>query len=182
MPGQTFELKPRIIQAGAGTGKTTCLTQEVFRVLQGFKDQSNRYPSLIVCTFTRKATQELKQKLYKEAIQKNDRELLAHISSPLVHISTIHGILTLFLKNHGYRYDFAFSNLEPNSVTAEEHIFNRVAADLLFGKYFPLLEKANFSVLKRALKFYTKTQLINPPARFFSEKDLQELIENWILI
>ena len=177
MPGQTFELKPRIIQAGAGTGKTTCLTREVFRILQEFKDQSNRYPSLIICTFTRKATQELKQKLYKEAIRKNDRELLAHISSPLVHISTIHGILTLFLKNHGYKHDLGFSNFEPENVTAEERLFNRVAADLLLGKHFSLLEKAPFPVLKNALKLYTKTQLINPSAQFFSEKDLKELVE-----
>ena len=177
MPSQTFELKSRIIKAGAGTGKTTCLTQEVFRILQGFKDQFKKYPSLIVCTFTRKATQELKQKLYKEAIQKNDRELLAHISSPLVHISTIHGILTLFLKSHGYKYGFGSSNFEPENIAAENHILNRVAADLLFGKYLPLLEKAPFPILTRALRFYTKTKLTTPHARFFSEKDLKETIE-----
>ena len=177
MPGQTFELKPRIIQAGAGTGKTTCLTQEVFRILQSFKEQHSRYPSLIVCTFTRKATQELKRKLYKEAIQQKNRELLAHISSPSVHISTIHGILTLFLKNHGYKYGFGFSNFEPDNVATEERLFNRVAADLLFGKYFPILEKASFPVLTRALKFYTKAKLTTPHVRFFSEKDLKETVE-----
>ena len=175
MPSQTFELKPRIIQAGAGTGKTTCLTQEVFRILHGFKKNYDRYPSLAICTFTRKATQELKRKLYKEAIQQQDRDLLAHISSPAVHISTIHGILTLFLKNHGYKYDCDFSNFEPNNLIAEENICNHVAADLLFGKYFSLLEKVTFPSLKQALKFYTRSKLMNPHIQLFSEKNLKEL-------
>lgn len=174
---QTFELKPRIIQAGAGTGKTTCLTKEVFRILHGFKNFYDRYPSLAICTFTRKATQELKQKLYKEAIQQQDRELLAHISSPSIHISTIHGILTLFLRNHGYKYDCDFSNFEPNNLKMEETIFNRVAADLLFGKHFSFLEKVTFPILKQALKFYTRSRLMNPNIQFFSENELKELEE-----
>ncbi|MCY4512933.1 MAG: UvrD-helicase domain-containing protein, partial [Bdellovibrionales bacterium] len=177
MPSQTFKLKPRIIQAGAGTGKTTCLTREVFRILQGFKDQQDRYPSLIICTFTRKATQELKRKLYQEAIKREDRKLLAHISSPSIHISTIHGILTLFLKNHGYKYDCDFSNFESNNLIKEEYLANRIASNLLFGKYFPLLEKAPFPELKRALRFYVKNKLMNPKIHFFSEKDLKELEE-----
>lgn len=177
MPSQAFKLKPRIIQAGAGTGKTTRLTQEVFHVLERFKDQHERYPSLIICTFTRKATQELKRKLYQEAIKREDGKLLAHISSPSIHISTIHGILSLFLKNHGYKYDCDFSNFESNNLAKEEYMANRLAADLLFGTYFPLLEKAPFPVLQKALKFYTKCKLMSPKIRLFSEADLKEMEE-----
>ena len=177
MPSPSFKLKPQIIQAGAGTGKTTCLTEEVFHTLQGFKKQHHRYPGLMVCTFTRKATQELKTRLYQKAIQSGDRELLAHISSPFLYISTIHGILALFLKNYSYKYGCHFSSFESDASIKETRISNRVAADLLFGKYFPLLEKAPFSVLKNALEFYTKGKLMNPNIRLFSEKDLTQLQE-----
>lgn len=177
MSSHSFELKSQIIQAGAGTGKTARLTKEVFRTLQDFKKQHHRYPGLMVCTFTRKATQELKTRLYQKAIQSGDRELLTHISSPFLYISTIHGILALFLKNHSYKYGCHFSRFESDASIKEGLISSRVAADLLFGKYFPLLEKVSFSVLKRALELYTKSKFMNPNIRLFSEEDLKQLQE-----
>jgi len=54
---------PNLILAGPGTGKTTFLinkTVELFRTVKEKKD------GIIICTFTRKATEELTTRLYSK--------------------------------------------------------------------------------------------------------------------
>ena len=57
----------------------------------------------MLTTFTRKATQELKERLILRACRDKDAELLQFVSDPaLLHISTIHGLLSVFLKQVGH--------------------------------------------------------------------------------
>ncbi len=55
--------KPHLILAGPGTGKTTFLISKAVQLFRNAKDKNH---GIIVCTFTRKATEELTTRLYTE--------------------------------------------------------------------------------------------------------------------
>lgn len=99
------ELKSYMVRAGAGAGKTHGLVEAVVRVYQTFA-QHGQIPRIVVTTFTRKATQELKERLVLRACNARDAGLLQFVSDPLrLHISTIHGLLNVFLKQVGHLSD-----------------------------------------------------------------------------
>jgi ATP-dependent helicase/nuclease subunit A len=90
-----------IVRAGAGAGKTTALTEHVLDVAREFRKTQDRYPRIVVTTFTKKATQELKERLVLLALKKH-HDLLEFVnSSSALKISTIHGILDQFLRQYG---------------------------------------------------------------------------------
>ncbi len=96
----------RMVRAGAGAGKTTTLIRYVLESAQIFRRDSGRYPQIVVTTFTRKATQELRERLIRKASEMQDRGLLEFVSSESqMLISTIHGVLNLFLKRYGHLMD-----------------------------------------------------------------------------
>ena len=171
---QTFELKSEVIQAGAGTGKTHSLTEKVFEVIEKTQKELGRYPRLLVCTFTRKATQELKERLYKKALESENWEMLDYIHSPNLHISTIHGIFSLLLQKHGYQYGIS-SDFNEFSSQQEEMILNQLASKFLFQQHFSLLKQASFSHLSKALREYSVARLKNPKCRLLNKEDLKRL-------
>jgi ATP-dependent helicase/nuclease subunit A len=102
MSSPTFSLKSKIIQAGAGAGKTTNLIKTFIENVKLFKSQHQRYPHVVISTFTRKATQELKERLYAQALKENDQDLFEYLNKKSwVHISTLHGLLVPFLSRYG---------------------------------------------------------------------------------
>lgn len=102
MPSPSFSLKSHIIQAGAGAGKTTKLIKTFIENVKTFKEKNQRYPHVVISTFTRKATQELKERLYAQALKENDQELFNYLNKKSwVHISTLHGLLVPFLTRYG---------------------------------------------------------------------------------
>ena len=66
----------KIAQASAGTGKTTSLIEEVFDFYFKFKNSQNREPRVILTTFTRKATAELRERIVKKAISSSNNDFL----------------------------------------------------------------------------------------------------------
>lgn len=91
-------VKSQFIRAGAGAGKTTQLIQSFIEFNHDFLETNGRLPKVIMTTFTRKATQEVKERLLVEALKRNDQKVFEHINKKSsVHISTIHGLLHLFL-------------------------------------------------------------------------------------
>lgn len=103
MPGTPLELNSQLVRAGAGAGKTSGLVNQVLSVYREFKQNDGRSPRIIVTTFTRKATQELKERLIQKACDDRDSGFLQFVSDPLkLHISTIHGLLSFFLKQVGH--------------------------------------------------------------------------------
>ncbi len=98
------QLDSLIIQAGAGAGKTTTLVKTFIENAHKFKKSHGRFPRIVVTTFTRKATQELKERLFTEAYKNDDQELVEYLNrKSWVHISTIHGILVPFLSRYGVK-------------------------------------------------------------------------------
>jgi ATP-dependent helicase/nuclease subunit A len=102
MSSTSFSLKSKIIQAGAGAGKTTNLIRTFVDNVKSFKQYHSRYPRVVISTFTRKATQELKERLYAQALKENDQELFDYLNKKSwIHISTLHGLLVPFLSRYG---------------------------------------------------------------------------------
>ena len=81
-------LGPKIILAGPGTGKTTSLVNEVFSLLNNVNSDVK---GIIICTFTRKATEELKTRLYSKIPYEKVNKI------NLV-IGTIHSMLPFIIK------------------------------------------------------------------------------------
>lgn len=75
------EYKPLVVNAGPGSGKTRILVERVVYLINELKKEPS---SLLVITYTRKATQELKNRLL------NDTDLSAEVVSQ-IRINTVHG-------------------------------------------------------------------------------------------
>ena len=96
-----YQFTPLFIRAGAGAGKTTLLIQTFIDFVQGFESSQGRWPKIIMTTFTRKATQEVKERLLVKALDIKNQKIFEFINKKsMVHISTIHGVLGLFLKKN----------------------------------------------------------------------------------
>ncbi|MBY0316693.1 MAG: UvrD-helicase domain-containing protein, partial [Bdellovibrionales bacterium] len=89
------------VRAGAGAGKTYHLTHKVMDVADQFFTQHKRWPTLQVTTFTRKATQELNERLLHLAMEEKPHLVDFVTSRNLLRVSTIDAVLDGFLKKHG---------------------------------------------------------------------------------
>ncbi len=100
MQSPSSELKnhSQFIRAGAGAGKTTQLISSFLDFVKDFHQQHKRFPRVVITTFTRKATQEVKERLLVSALKQNEKTIFEYINrKSFVHISTIHGLLSLYL-------------------------------------------------------------------------------------
>ncbi|MBC7457370.1 MAG: UvrD-helicase domain-containing protein, partial [Bdellovibrionaceae bacterium] len=139
----------RFIRAGAGAGKTSTLIKTFFEFVEYHKLQNDKLPKIIITTFTRKATQEVKERLLHHAMNIARQDLFQYITKKsLVHISTIHGVLSLILsKNHdllGLSSDI--------KVCDSKFLYKMYYRELksifkAHAEYFDLLEQYNFKDL-----------------------------------
>ncbi len=112
MSSAPSSLKTKAIRAGAGAGKTYNLTREVVGQALAFQQEKQRWPRFVVTTFTKKATQELSERLMALALDEFP-QAMEFVSSPqLLKVSTIHGVLDDFLKEQGHviglKSDFSY--------------------------------------------------------------------------
>ena len=87
-----------IVRAGAGAGKTRSLVHQVQNHFHHFMKEKERAPRMIVTTFTRKATQELRERLLLKATSEKDWAFVEYLQSSDLFVTTIHGVLNSFLK------------------------------------------------------------------------------------
>lgn len=172
-PSIGFLDNTKIFRAGAGAGKTTRLVKEVYDFYTHFKETHKRNPRVVLTTFTRKATQELRERLMHEAQKKKDYDFLNFVlSKNHLFISTIHGTLQLFLKQYAQKID-----LDPGfRLTDEKELFKR--AKIILKKLLSknsdsqeLLEEFTFKDLTTFIVDHDKTKKINPKVTYFSKED-----------
>lgn len=102
MQGTTPQLGDFVIRAGAGAGKTRGLVEKVVEYFHS-RQTVGEVPRIVLTTFTRKSTQELRERLIFKACEEEDAELLRFVSDPSkLHISTIHGLLNVFMRQVGH--------------------------------------------------------------------------------
>lgn len=109
MPGHSSDVvsQSQFIRAGAGAGKTTRLILTFLEFVKAFYSKNGRYPRVVMTTFTRKATQEVKERLLVSALKAGETEIFEYINKKsYVQISTIHGLLSLFLVQQADRLKF----------------------------------------------------------------------------
>ncbi len=178
-----FELIDIVVRAGAGAGKTTELTQRVLKLAEDGFAKNGKYPHFVVTTFTRKATQELKERLLKEAMKRENPGLINFVKrSSQLHISTIHGILSVYLSRFG-----SIMGLSPKmtvvSDSREKFLFKKKIRELCessaeFNADFQaLMETVEFNDLLEALRQVFRLKMQFEGAAPWSTADFQKILE-----
>lgn len=177
-------LKQQIVRAGAGAGKTTQLSDRVISVASTFYSERKRLPKILVTTFTRKATQELKERLVALACQKKSPELLQFVSSPsYLYISTIHGVLSLFLKRYGpiFGIDPSFQFLDEASAAALHKATFRDSFTQVNARRPEASELLEFYTTQELIRIFNDLDNIRreqPSSQPFQLQDFQTCFEN----
>ena len=173
-------LLTEVVRAGAGAGKTTRLTSKVLQLAESFYEENQCFPRVVVTTFTRKATQELKERLALKARQEGRPQLVQFVNSPsYLHISTIHGVLSLLLSRYGssqrIQSDFNFISSQKEDLQVR-----RLLKEFIFSepKYQTLLDFYSFNDLIKILRaFYEKRSFFSENFKPYSKDDFSQLQE-----
>ena len=182
MSSAPFELNHEMVKAGAGAGKTTTLTLKVMETALGFYHAHGCFPRMVVTTFTRKATQELRERLIVEAVKINRGDFLDYISSRSnLHISTIHGVLSLFLRRYGHllQLDSGFKVL---SETEGNYLAKSILRKMLLdnSKMVEYLELWTVNELVSMLRQFHTLVLENPDSQPASMPDYPQLFQTLV--
>lgn len=93
-------LKPLLIEAGAGSGKTRVMTERVKYLVERGEDPE----SILICTFSNKAASELKDRLINYTLE--EKSIIKKSDINKMKISTIHSLCLDLLNEKGYSYEF----------------------------------------------------------------------------
>lgn len=172
-----------ILRAGAGAGKTTTLIDSFIEYARLFKQTHGRYPKIILTTYTRKATQEIKERLLTKALELEDQELFKYISQKSkVHISTIHGVLSIYLSKYGNKLSLSpeFQILNDNTAKIEAR---KILRSLILSNedYYQLLNYYEFSQVENALYSFYEKSFYYDQASYISIDEIKVKIEKEIL-
>ncbi len=136
----------RIISAGAGSGKTYRLTQEMVNLLEGKSGEKVRASGIIATTFTKKAASELQERVRVKLLESGLSEEADDLANAM--IGTVHSLGTKLLKR------FAFeAGVSPEvDIIADEDVqvmFNESLAAILkpalIGEMETLAERLGFN-------------------------------------
>jgi ATP-dependent helicase/nuclease subunit A len=165
-----------IVRAGAGAGKTYTLTHKVMAIADAHLKESGRLPRVVVTTFTRKATQELRERLMVLALEEKPHLVDFINSRSQLVVSTIHGVLDLYLKRYG-----ASIGLDPGYQIVAGDEAGKLARQTLRGLIFSepeaqeLLESFAFNQLVSLVRRIDALMVENPDAHPFSLSDFEAL-------
>ena len=161
------------VHASAGAGKTTKLIKELINSIDSHRKKQNEFPSIIVTTFTRNATHEVKERVISKATKEEDWDLVHAIhQSNQILISTLHGILYSFLKKyrpHRFNYVLMMNKRQKNMG------IRSVLRDILQDSSFlPLLRFYAFEKLCDFMEFYLDNIHINPQIKPIDQKEMDQ--------
>ncbi len=178
-----FQLKNSILRAGAGAGKTTTLIKLFQETALAFRKVHRRFPKMVLTTFTRKATQEIRERLLADALKNDSPDLFRYINSrSKVHISTIHGVLSLYLTQYGKDLGLApeFKLIDGPEVHFRE---KRILRNLLLenSEWLDLVETFDIKTLLAMLNQYYQHHFFHQALAPVSLEELQQLADEIIL-
>lgn len=176
-------------RAGAGAGKTYNLVRRVMRIAEEWAaSHDGEFPRLVVTTFTRMATQELRVRLMEAALRaagEGKKELIPFVTSrSQLFVTTLHGVMDSFLRSFGSEI-----GLEPGfrvgGADEIESIVRRVGKKILFPKETggelsdavdELMNEFDFSttlrLLQRVSRIRTEFADTEKPARPADQADM----------
>ncbi len=154
-------LKTKAIRAGAGAGKTYNLTREVITQALHFRETQQRWPRFVVTTFTKKATQELSERLMALCLQEFPEAMDFVSSTTNLKVSTIHGVLDECLKELGpligLKSDFSYFNESEALFVSKKVLKNLIEESAEDTR--ELLQVFSFSQLHDLLRQAAKNDL-----------------------
>ncbi len=165
------------IRAGAGAGKTHGLTRKVIEVALDHKKETGQWPRTVMTTFTRKATQELKERLLVYCLEEKREALEFTKSTSFLTITTMHGLFNLFLSRYGQPLGLPNQFKVVDSLTAD---FWRKQTLKEMISAFPsghILNAFNFSQLLAHLKLYEKAYWTGTAQPIRSTQDFEDLYQ-----
>lgn len=122
----------RMITAGAGSGKTHQICEEIIAHFADHPDwQSSQ---LIVTTYTNKAASELQERITLRLMEDGDFKRVSELSE--AYIGTVHSICLRFLQKYGY-----LINLSPGLNILPEGDDLTMVSELMDGRELELLHK-----------------------------------------
>jgi ATP-dependent exoDNAse (exonuclease V) beta subunit len=133
-----------VVSAGAGSGKTTVLTE---RFLSLIRNGEAEIDQIMAVTFTRKAAAEMRERIYKRLLTEQGNPRIDHalVNFQRAHISTIDSFLSGILRQDSARYGFA-----PDFSVDEDRLrqfVERQAVDFLLNRGTELQSMVNgFSI------------------------------------
>ncbi|AGH96203.1 UvrD-helicase domain-containing protein [Pseudobdellovibrio exovorus] len=178
-PTSDVVLGSQFIRAGAGAGKTTKLIGTFLNFVREFRQQQGRFPRVVMTTFTRKATQEVKERLLVSALKENEKEIFEYINKKsYVHISTIHGLLSIYLSQYAEQMKFPQDIRIVDSQQYVRHL-KRQINELLkkHPEYLELLEQYSFTALTEISIEALELKSQYPKLSYANAKALQRISE-----
>ena len=202
MQSSSSQIDPSIItqstlyKAGAGAGKTTNLIQQIYNYAIAFYQENQKWPRIVVTTFTRKATQELKERLTLHALKninektdtKSQSFLEDFLFSNQIHISTIDGLLSHFLKQCAFDagHDPNFQMIDE---TTNEQYASIVIRKLLkeTPEFQKLFEHNTFESLRKLCfeyrsSFYTIKKLKPASFKDLIDTSINKIKSHWNIL
>lgn len=183
-------------RAGAGAGKTYNLVLRVLRIAEDWaREHDGRFPRLVVTTFTRMATQELRVRLMEAALReaqakRSDRPDLVPFVTSRSHlfVTTLHGVMDSFLRSFGseiglepgFRVGGAEEiesmvrrvgkkTLFPQNDAAQDDASHRQAVDKILSEFD---FSTSLKLLQRVAKIRTEFEDTDSPSRPAEKRDL----------
>lgn len=172
------EFVNQISRAGAGAGKTTQLTLKVIELVKEKLAKGEEPPRLVVTTFTRKATQELRERLLAKALELQDPQLIQFMNSKSrLQISTIHGVLSLFLSRYGHLIGLD-SQFRFHSELVSKRLLKAALREALVRNDASesILEVYKFEDIEKMLMSFYETWLATPGLSFVSLEELKKAL------
>ena len=173
MSSPSPQLKNYTLQAVAGAGKTTHLINQVVQSIEKARRADQKPPRIMITTFTRKATGEVKERIMKHAIEKKNWELVNAVSdSSQIFVSTLHGILYYFLKKYHPRWP-SFSQLinDRQILSSARSVLRDICESN--SSYIPLFEHYKYHEILNLILQHGEN-LIN-----FKPLSIKEMNEQW---
>ena len=163
----------QLIRAGAGAGKTTRLISTFLEFVREFHSERGEFPRVVITTFTRKATQEVKERLLVSAIE--DKKVFEYINQKSrVHISTIHGLLSLFLSQFADAVQYS-SEIKVIDGPRYDKLIKRQMSELFKAEpgFILLLESYSFLELVELVKKALDYKSQNPSYKYIDAENLR---------
>ncbi|MDS0300911.1 UvrD-helicase domain-containing protein [Halogeometricum sp. S1BR25-6] len=153
------------LTAGAGTGKTTTLTQRYIKMLERGIEEDPDEPitptEILVTTFTRRAANELQKSVREEITAKleTDSEFYDQwldIANSLEegYINTLHGICSRFLREHALSVD----SIDPGFETLDEGETARLIEEVT-ARTLADLDRERHDGIQELTPYYSRREL-----------------------
>ena len=165
----------QFVRAGAGTGKTWSLIRQVIKQALDFKQSKGRWPRVILTTFTRKATEELKERLLLYCLEEKEEATEFIHSTKFLTITTIHGLFNIFLSRYGRVIGLpgGFQIVNPSQ---SDFLRRQILRDLLIQEKIPdFLNAFGIARLLECLKEFEPVYWMKSSRPLSSSEDFESL-------